>query len=396
MRQSEVRTFALMVTVTLLTAGCGQTQPADISATDTVGSPTATADIPQTSAIPVGSQNSVALPATSIAVRPSSVDLGALPLGPVYIDDDERCPESASPEFGDGQSMIAESSRLEPMIGQVLAYGTEHADEFGTYGLVWHDAGDASVVISLTDNLDAHRAALADVVAYPDELMVCQAAVSGTTSQALQAALVDELAGRFTSIGQGLGPVEVGLPAPEQQLAAELVDRYGDIISVRVGNFAYPLSPDAQPVGGACIADPAGSTDLNGLRATIQLDHATIGVVDQVTGTVTVTNAGDQPVSFDSGSPLVASIVMPGTTTVVAAYDGSITGVGDGATLQPGESHIIPLVAGTASCDPSLGFTLPPGQYEVLVPVVVAYPQQAGDATVNQLVASPASLTIEP
>jgi hypothetical protein len=210
----------------------------------------------------------------------------------------------------------------------------------------------------------------------------------------LQAALVEELAGTFISVGQGLGPIEVGLPASKQQLAAELVGRYGNIVSVRVGHFAYPLWPDAQPAGGACTTDPAGSTDLNGLRATIELDHATISAGDEISGTVTVTNAGDQPTSFDSGSPLVASIVLPGTTTVVAVYDGSIAGVGDGAMLQPGESHTIPIVASTASCDASLGFTLPPGQYDVLVPVVVTYPQQAGDAIVNQLVASPATLTI--
>ena len=95
--------------------------------------------------------------------------------------------------------------------GGCSAYGTDHADEFGTYGLIWHDAGDASVFISLTTDLDAHRAALAEIVEYPDELIVCQAALSGTANQALQAALVDELAGRFISIGQG---VRVGRGPP--------------------------------------------------------------------------------------------------------------------------------------------------------------------------------------
>ena len=30
----------------------------------------------------------------------------------------------------------AEQRRLEPMLGQVLAYGGDHADQFGGYGLV--------------------------------------------------------------------------------------------------------------------------------------------------------------------------------------------------------------------------------------------------------------------
>lgn len=131
--------------------------------------------------------------------------------------------------------MFAESARLEPMLGQVLAYGSTVREEFGTYGLVWHDGGDASVLISLTGDLDTHRSALAKLVEYPDELIVCQAALSGDANLALQSLLVEELAGRFTSIGQGFGSVTIVLPANEEQLAADLTARYGDIVSITFG-----------------------------------------------------------------------------------------------------------------------------------------------------------------
>jgi hypothetical protein len=384
-----MRTLLLLIAATtLVVAACGSESTPEGASGTPVASPSTTsvAPAPPTSAPPSVSTTAISYPATSLAVLPTVE--GSAPAGPVFVDEYERCPESeTSLDFGDGGAMSTEASRLEPMLGRVLAYGTEHADEFGTYGLMWHDATDASVFISLTTDLDAHRAALADIAEYPDELIVCQAALSGTANQALQAALVADLAGRFTSIGQGYGWVEIHLLAHEEQLAAELAGRFGDIVSLKVGNFDYPLSPTAR-AGGACSLDVTGPTDLDGLTATLEFDQPSVGADDELSGTVTVTNTGAAPASFSSGSPLVASIVRPGTTTVVAAYAGMTALLGDGATLQPGESHTISVVGGFASCDPGLGYTLPPGQYDAVVPVVVAHPQQAGDPTVNLLVAS--------
>jgi hypothetical protein len=391
-----MRTLTLLVAATtLLVSACGsESTPEGVADSAVTPIATSIAPAPPTSPPQAGSTIAEQDPATSLAVR-TPVE-ASLPPGPVFVEDDERCPESSSSlEFGDGGAMGAEQARLDPMVGRVLAYGTDHSDEFGTYGLVWHDAGDASVFISLTSNLDTHRAALAQVVEHPDELIVCRAALSGTANQALQAALVEELTGRYRSIGQGNDSVVIHLPAHEEQLASELVDRFGDIVSLTVGNFGYPLSPETAEVSGACAADLTGPTDLDGLTATLEFDEPSAQAGDELSGTVTVTNTGPGPASFESGSPLVASIVRPGTSTVVAAYDGAIAGMGDGATLQPGESHSISVVGGFASCEPSLGYTLPPGQYEAVVPVVVRYPQQAGDPTVNLLVAS-APITIEP
>ncbi|MGZ4794070.1 MAG: hypothetical protein ACXWBO_19625, partial [Ilumatobacteraceae bacterium] len=194
------------------------------------------------------------LPATSVMGKPVA---GALPaVMPVYVAADQRCPDSAAPTSGGSGDGIGEQGRLEPMLGQVLAYGGEHRDEFGTYGLVWHTAGDASVVISFTAHVDEHRSALDKLVEYPDELVVCQAALSGDANLALQALLVNELAGRFISIGQGFGSVTIELPKTEKQLAAELTARFGDIVSIKFGEL--PVSFGTVPMGppGASIADP--------------------------------------------------------------------------------------------------------------------------------------------
>jgi len=130
--------------------------------------------------------------------------------------------------------MQTELARVEPMLGIVLAYGGRHPDEFGSYGLIWQGVNDATVFVSFTRNLDLHRDALDDLVAYPDELIVCQVAVSGDVARALMVKLSDDLQGHFHSVSLGVGGVEVVLMAGEEALADQLVEEYGDAVSVTV------------------------------------------------------------------------------------------------------------------------------------------------------------------
>jgi len=171
------------------------------------------------------------LQATSVVAQSPSGSVAVAAI--VAVDVVEPCPDSDFSPSGLGD-MQTEVARLEPMLGQVLAYGSEHSAEFGNYGLVWHSDGDASVVISFTNDLEAHRTALRSDVAYPNELIVCQVAISGTVAQALSTTLVDELAGRFSSIGQGIGPIDMILNEGENALADQLAAQYGDAVRVTV------------------------------------------------------------------------------------------------------------------------------------------------------------------
>jgi hypothetical protein len=145
----------------------------------------------------------------------------------------EPCPDSQGGPDGTA-AMQTEVARLEPMLGTVLAYGGQHPDEFGSYGLIWEAINDASVFISFTTHLDVHRDALNDLVEYSGELIVCQVAVSGDVARALTAKLTDELQGRFQSVGIGAGAVEVVLMPGEQDLADQLIAEYGDAVDVTV------------------------------------------------------------------------------------------------------------------------------------------------------------------
>lgn len=315
------------------------------------------------------------------------------------IDDETACPKFRIPTSPiiEADAQVA-TQFAERNLGVINEYIAAHASEGGT---PWLDNVNdpPQLVVGFTSNVEAHRAALDKVVADPDRLLVCRVA----HSQADVSAAADEIQNSITSqsdgyisVGSGVDAVAVRLRSDRQDVADDLVARYGDLVSITLGNFPYPPSSDASSsnAGDWCATDLTGPTDMNGLHATLTLDSASVRSGQDVNGTVTVTNTADIAVGFESGSPLIGWVVRPGTTTVVASYNGEIAGVGLGPTLQPGESTDIPVYIGTSSCDPDLGYTLPPGQYEVLSVVVVHYSQNAGDSTFNQLITSPTSLTV--
>lgn len=327
------------------------------------------------------------LPATTVFMPP---DPAAAPVGSVTPEKvTEPCPESVSVETnaddaGDMDAMMAESARLEPMLGQVLAYGGQHADQFGTYGFIWHGAGDASVFISFTSDLDAHRDALAEFVEHPDELIVCQVAVSGDASAALQAQLTQELAGRFLSIGRGMGAVEVVLAPNEAALAAELAARYGNAIELTVGALPYPLDRAS-----SICEPPPEERSLSGLDIAIvpPAGPLTAGGIEPLGFTLTLTNVGDSSIRFDSGAAIGTFLDTEGN--VVSSSDNvSIADLGYTVDLAPGASTELPLYASAASCDPDLGYVLPPGDYLLIAHV----PHIDGDITT--LASAPLPVTI--
>ncbi|MCX6522200.1 MAG: hypothetical protein NTZ21_16200 [Actinobacteria bacterium] len=209
----------LVSLVALAIAGCGtaETTPTGGVATTVIAAPPPT----------------MAPPATALYVPPDpNATVGAL--APVEVS--QPCP--TSDPSATGPEMFDEATRLEPMLGQVLAYGQAHPEVWGSYGLVWQGAGEASVFVSFTTDVDAHRAALADQAAFPDELIVCQVAITGAEAQALQTQLSRELAGRFASIGVGTsGAVDVVLLPGEEATGSQLSAQYGNAVVVTYGEL---------------------------------------------------------------------------------------------------------------------------------------------------------------
>jgi hypothetical protein len=202
----------------------------------TVVSPATTAASSATGPVATGG-----LPATTVMVPITSNEALVESIVPIRIT--QPCPKSDSTQDG---VAIEEATRLESMLGQVLAYGGQHSDEFGTYGLIWQSGRDASVFVSFTTDVDEHRAALSKLVAFPDELIVCQIAVSADVARALFAKLSAELMpGQAASVGLGANGVEVTLLSGNAELKEALSARYGDAVTVSV-------CPDEE----SCIGQP--------------------------------------------------------------------------------------------------------------------------------------------
>jgi hypothetical protein len=111
--------------------------------------------------------------------------------------------------------------------------------------------------------------------------------------------------------------------------------------------------------------------------------------------TVRVTNTGQETITFESGQPMIGFVFRPGEETPIAVYVGDVAGTGVGAELAPGDVIDIEVLGGTASCDPALGYRLPPGRYEVRTPVD-QYEYPGGEFEHHAILSSPTPLVITP
>lgn len=332
-------------------AGCGD------AGADSVGAPTIEAVEP-TEAPPI-----------TRLIEPPEAGADVSPVTAIdAVEIDEPCPANVPVDMNatDSSLIFDEQSRLEPMLGVVLQYGTEYPEQFGGYGLHWLSAGDASVFVSFTEELASHRDALAERVEFPDELIVCQAGASEADRNSIQATLVDELNGRFTSIGSGgkSGRVTVELNANEADLAADLVERYGTAVEVSVGALAYPL------VEADAVCQPTLDTNLiDGLDVTIvgtgtELAATPGGTINL---TVRLANTSDAPLRFESGQPTATITNESGSPRTLDTR--SVADVGIEISIEPGAHRDFDLDVSLASCDPADGYLLPTGEHFIVVSI---------------------------
>jgi hypothetical protein len=258
----------------------------------------------------------------------------------------------------------------------VTSYGCQHLD---TYVGLWADG--ANIVVLLTGDFPAHQAAL-DALAGVGRVRVALGTVLMTT----RAKIANELGAYATShpntlqgFGSNLETVDVQLGADQLVLAEQFAHRYGQAITVQVGNFFWSLNgPVAAPGAGTCpsTADfPDSSSDLD---MTLQLPR-TVRAGAGFTGTLVVTNRGNAALNATTGSSSVAILREIGTDKVVGTFTGVINTSALLVTLASGASQSFPVVGGTATCvaptAASTGASQPagvtayataPGHYEVV------------------------------
>lgn len=397
-RRLPGRGLAIAVTVGLgLVSACGD--PNQLGAADPTTIDVTTTDEAST--------------VTSIVVPPgAATSLPSLPSVPLTTPDQRAvatledgaswCPEMSRDAVpGTDEEMRRAGEIGERAVGLANVYAAAHADVAGTPWLDWPRSGPRAV-IGFTRDVAVHAAALHAQLERPEELFVCQvrhsAAEIAAAADEIQQQMMGSNGASSPYVSAGAGPlgVDVTLRPDQQTLADELLVRYGDLVVVTLGLWPYPKG--SRPVSDIALRACAGAavggpTVLDGLRARATPQPATVASGEEFGGTVVITNEGTVPASFQSGDPLVGYLVRPGTDAVVGISTMGIAGVGAGGTLAPGESHELHLQAGTTSCTPD-HYAVEPGTYELVVPVVVGYGEQATTPPTNRLVTERATVTV--
>ncbi|TAK00486.1 MAG: hypothetical protein EPO36_08535 [Chloroflexota bacterium] len=300
------------------------------------------------------------------------------------------------PDDGTEDGPLArEQSRLSDDVEAAVAYGAEHADEYAS--IRFENGPRVRIVIAFTGHIAEHCAALRELLEFSEEFEIILRERTEADLLAMQQEIVDLARPFLLSAGSGgvEGVIQVSLRANGEEMARHLVERYGDAIHVTVGVLSFP--DRTRPDGLTTCSPTLGSLRRDTpLRATLVVDAAPVASGADFTATVRVANLGISDFDFQSGSPATAVVYLPGKVDAIGTYAGGIAGVGAGKVLGPLESIDIDVVGGTASCDPALGYALPPGSYEVRAVVDAYAMHDNGPTDIGYILSEAAPLTIVP
>jgi hypothetical protein len=193
--------------------------------------------------------------------------------------------------------------------------------------------------------------------------------------------------------GDGTGTLSVRLAAFAEDVAAELHAKYGSSVQLTVGALPYPLDRQGAPApvfGRDPLSNPV-STEFEARLAeplVLRSGHA-------ISHGLLVTNRAHRRAVLHTNGRL--------DSIIVDLHTGQVVG---GSTLpsemplvpfavSPGETVAVPVFVGTESCEPSLGFRLPPGQWGLIALLEVHYPDQSDRAqpTTERTTALPFTVT---
>ncbi len=253
-----------------------------------------------------------------------------------------------------------EQGNLRPDVETIRRYGDAHPESFVE---VMFDGVRLVVLLAGSDeDVAYHESALRAVVSFPDQLEVRHTPWSRHHLEEIRQEITSSYQGAWHGIGGGRGVVSVSLWADQVEAAEDLHRRYGDAVELEVGHFPYPdrfaarRSPSVPP-------NPPEHPPLpEGVVLTLPEEFA---VRSGGTGrtVLTVRNRTANDVRSSSNGTLFPPVVDPGTGEHVGGYEGAMTTQLKVVTIAPGHSAELPVLVGTASSRPELGWAVPPGRW---------------------------------
>jgi hypothetical protein len=249
----------------------------------------------------------------------------------------------------------------------IRAYGDAHPDEFTS--VVSEYTMGQRLLAYFTGHLDEHRAALAALVANPNDFAVVQGVHSFRESQAIADAIQNDpqLHGEVGGVtwGTAAGAVGANFRSTKSGRAAAgaVRDKFGDGVCVQIAGHPYPKGawPDASSCEHVVTFEQSDDVELSLALDTPKVVRGTI-----VNGTLRVTNHGVQSRSWPGGSDLGAFVLdEAGTAIGSQAVEGG-TAMASSWVAAPGATIAIPVRFGTDDCRANADYSLPAGTYDVL------------------------------
>ena len=162
-------------------------------------------------------------------------------------------------------------------------------------------------------------------------------------------------------------PFSIWLAAWAVDAAAELDHEFGPDVDLRVGFLRYPLASSADiDIDRMRAGDVSSPASPDWIVATPGQPVAVASGHDRRT-TLVVRNGGAEAVRIRTNGTVTATIVDPATHRAVGSFAGAQTLALVTFVLEPGGETRLPLLVGTASLDPHLGFAVPPGPWAYTV-----------------------------
>jgi hypothetical protein len=271
-------------------------------------------------------------------------------------------------KLGEVQDEVSlEQSKLRADVAVVRAYGEAHPEAW--VDLHYENEPTVRIVaLFAADDLPRHEEALRRLVPHPDQLEVRPSPWTRVRLEEIRAG-IHEMAttsepGLFSGWGTGRGRVDVRLRADGERVATRLRDQYGDAVDLTVGFLHFPdcaFSDSRWPLT-AGPARPGARPLPDELHVSLDEELEVKSGGDR-RSRIRLINEGGVEVVANTNGQLTARVVDPETNEVVGGFSGSQTLPLVRFRAPAGGSVEIPIIIGTASTVPRLGYAVPPGRW---------------------------------
>jgi hypothetical protein len=280
------------------------------------------------------------------------------------------------PQAGHENVSMAQFELLDDL-DVVRQFGERHPDAFVT---VWFENTPTVRVVALLagDDLAEHESELRQAVTYPDRLEVRRSRWSKSDRRDVRSALEECAADAIASMGHGRGVLRVQLWADQANRADEICERFGQTVVVSIGMFPYPDRFARPEKESEAALDEPPPHHLAVLPDTVRIeltDDLVIRSGAHLRTVIRVHNDSEHDVAANTNGQINGTVVQPDTGQRVGCYEGAQSMPLVRFDVPPGSVHDIPLLIGTASTKPELGWAVPPGPWAVRV--VLSYDGEA-------------------